>query len=99
MSRRDEAIAAAHAKFDAAQRAADAAYAASDHGREAGETWRAAIRSAQETARTEHDAALRLRGVPGAIPMPPPVRGPRKYDSSLDRPADPGRAQQRRKSR
>jgi hypothetical protein len=46
-------------KFNQAQRAADAAFAASDKGREAGERWTAAVRSAQDIARAEREAAAR----------------------------------------
>lgn len=59
MSALKDAVAAAQERFNQAQRAADAVYAASDHGREAADTWRSAIRSAQATVRAERDAAAR----------------------------------------
>ncbi len=56
--------AAAAEKFNESQRAADAAYAASDRGEEAGRVWTEAIRSAQAIVRAEREAAARLPASP-----------------------------------
>jgi hypothetical protein len=64
MTSRQDAVAAAQGKFDRAQHAADAAYASSDRGEEAGRVWTEAIRSAQDTVRAEREAAARLPASP-----------------------------------